>query len=155
MTKTSIRNISLLSIALVFLCCLGLVSILKTMGIAEGAFPSGEFELKIHDESGGLIEGAVLNIYEGGTRSPAFGYPIDNYSAQSKPTTNDLGLLKAIHKDRGFEYGGPSFGLYWLIPIDSPVPQFDCEITAEGYKPTVFPIDQLFKEHSQVIVLEH
>jgi hypothetical protein len=43
------------------------------------------------------------------------------------------------------QFGGFGWLLFWVIPMGAKAPQYDCEITAEGFKPLTFQVDRLFE----------
>lgn len=124
---------------------LAIVSLCSTFAIGEGAFPDGEFHLQIKDLAGKPIQGAVLNIYKGGGKEHAFGFPFYNYSSENSLVSNVDGEIIVTHIARGMEFGGPILRLFWIIPIGSETPRFTCQVTAEGYRPYRFSSEQLFK----------
>ena len=107
----------------------------ETTGVLwDGSFPSGEFHLSIQDEFGHPIEGATLNVFHRGTQNPAFEYPLNNYLLLNSLTSDENGMIIALHKPRGLEFSGYSWRLFWLIPMATGTPDFDFEISAKGYK---------------------
>ena len=109
----------------------------------DGAFPSGEYHLRILNQSGEPIDGAILNIYQG--KSQAFEYPFDNYLSENGLVSNEMGEIVITHAPRGLEFGGSGWLLFWVIPINMGSPKFSCEITASGYKPLRFSVRQVFE----------
>ena len=134
---------SLLLVSL--LACLGLVSFMTSMGIWDGLYPAGEYRLKIQDENGTPINGATLNVLEGRTKNVAFEYPIDNYFSEGDLVSDEQGVIVALHKPRGFEFGGTCWNLFWIFPVCSDGPEFDFQISAAGYKSIKFSTDDLFE----------
>jgi hypothetical protein len=129
----------------ILLACLGLISSKTTMGLWDGMFPSGEYHLKIQDKNGRPINGATLKIFEGGTKNVAFEYPIDNYLSEGSLVSNEQGVIVVLHKPRGFEFGGTCWSLYWVFPRCSDGPEFDFQISADGYKSINFSTHDLFE----------
>ena len=43
------------------------------------------------------------------------------------------------------QFGGQGWELFWVIQIRDYGPRYDCEITAEGFKPLKFEVWRLFK----------
>jgi hypothetical protein len=122
---------------------LGLASYNTTAVVWDGAFPSGEYHLRIQSEGGVPIEAAILNIYHG--RTQAFKYPFDNYLSENSLVSNKKGEIVITHASRGFEFGGTSWLLFWAIPIDMGSPKFNCEIIASGYQALEFSVQQIFE----------
>jgi hypothetical protein len=130
---------------IIFLMILAIVSYDRTGVIWNGSYPPAEFNLTIQNISGQPIEGATINIFRRGTRTPTFEYPIDNYLEMNSLVSDNQGLILIIHKPRGVEFGGFDWKLFWMIPISSGTPDFDYEISAIGYKPIRSSITQIFR----------
>ncbi len=124
---------------------LALASYLTTCVIWDGGFPSGEFRLNVRDPQGQPVKGAVLRVYHGGTRDPAFEYPLDNHMAGRDLVSDDNGRITAIRKRDGLQFGGKAWQLFWVIPMGAKAPEYDCEITAQGFKPLTFRVWRLFE----------
>ena len=140
--------------SILLLAACAIASFLTTMLTWDGGFPSGEFRLNIRDSTGAPIQGATLHVYEKGTRNPAFEYPIDNYLSGHDLTSDEQGQIVAVREYGGVGFGGFGFQLFWTIPIITPAPDYDCEITATGYKPIKFSIWRLFESNEQILVLK-
>ena len=121
-----------------------LASYVMTSRFWDGGFPSGEFRIDLHDSDGRPIQGGVLRVYHGGTRDLAFNYPLDNHVPGHELVSDERGRITAIRKDGGLQFGGHAWELFWVIPLGAKAPQYDCEITAEGFKPLKFRIWRLF-----------
>lgn len=115
------------------------------MGVWDGMFPAGEYQLRIQDENGTPIKGAILNVFEMGTNNFAFEYPIDNYVSEGDLVSDEQGIIVALHKPRGFEFGGTCWDLYWVFPVCSDGPEFDFQISADGYQSIHFSTNDLFE----------
>ena len=113
-------------------------------GVWDGMFPAGEYHLKVQNENGIPISGAILNAFEDGTENLAFEYPLDNYSTEGDLISDEQGAIVVLHKPRGFEFGGSCWNLFWVYPICSDSPKFDFQISADGYKTIKFTTDELF-----------
>ena len=124
---------------------LALASSLTTSIIWDGGFPAGEFRLNVRDREGQPVKGAVLRVYRGGTRDLAFEYPLDNHVAGRDLVSDENGRITAIRKRGGLQFGGHAWQLFWVIPMGAKAPEYDCEITAEGFKPLKFRVWRLFE----------
>ena len=136
------RKIAAAVIALVGL--LALASYLTTSIIWDGGFPSGEFRVNVRDPNGKPVRGAVLRVYSGGTRDLAADYPLDNHVTGQELVSDDSGRITAIRSYGGLQFGGHAWSLFWVIPMGAKAPKYDCEITAEGFKPLKFSVWRLF-----------
>jgi hypothetical protein len=124
---------------------LALASYLTTSIIWDGGFPSGEFRVNVRDPEGKPVRGAVLRVYRGGTRDLASGYPLDDQMTGEELVSDEGGRITAIRMHGGLQFGGRAWQLFWVIPMGAKAPQYDCEITAEGFKPLKFPVWRLFE----------
>jgi hypothetical protein len=87
-----------------------------------------------------------LQVYRGGTRQPAFEYPLDNHLPGQDLVSDGSGRITAVRKRGGLQFSGHAWQLFWLIPMGTTkAPDYDCEITAPGYKPCAFPVWRLFE----------
>lgn len=144
--STRLKRLIGVILLLILVCTLACASFRNTFIIWEGFFPAGEYHLNIRNQTGEPIPGAILHVYEEGTRTPAFEYPIDNYLKDDDLISNAQGQIIALHKNRGLEFGGSEWKLFWIIPMGlGCCPQYDCEIIAQGYKPLKFSIKRLFE----------
>jgi hypothetical protein len=125
--------------------CVAFASFRTTFGLWDGMFPSGEYHLKIQDKSGRPINGATLKVFEGGTKNVAFEYPIDNYLSEGGLVSNEQGVIVVLHKPRGFEFGGTCWNLYWVFAMCSDGPEFDFQISADGYETIKFSTTDFFE----------
>jgi hypothetical protein len=124
---------------------LAVASYVTTSCIWDGGFPSGEIRLKVRDSSGQPVKGAVLRVYDRGTRDLAFKYPLDNHLPDRKLVSDDGGRITAIRSRGGLQFGGHAWALFWVFPIGAQAPEYDCEISAEGFKPLKFDAWRLFE----------
>lgn len=141
------RKIGYLVVLTLIFCsliCVFLVLSTTTTGLWDGAFPPGEYHLKIENELGDPIEGASLSIFDGGTKNFAFEYPIDNFLSAGNLISNEQGIIIALHRPRGFEFGGSCLYILWIIPMCSGSPEFNGQISAEGYRTIKFSLQELF-----------
>jgi|GEM_PF-3427749 len=135
----------LLSILLAFILLLGVVSLSTSFYRWDGAFPGGEFYIHVQNHLGEPVTGAILNIYQKNRTTPSFGYPFDNYVSGQSLISDSTGEIVVLHIPRGIEFGGGGSYLFWVIPIgESYVPDFRCEISADGYKLRIFPVSLIF-----------
>ena len=123
---------------------LGFLSYVTTSVLWDGGFPSGEFRLDVVDSSGQPVEGAVLNVYRGGTSELAEEYPLDNHITGLELVSNERGRIVVLRRYDGTQFGGQAWDLFWLIRMGVQAPKFDCKITAEGFKSLSFPVNRMF-----------
>ena len=124
----------------------GVASYFGTLRNWDGGFPAGEFRVNVQGPDGKPIEGAALRIYHGGTRDLAFNYPLDNHVDGKGIISDENGRITAIRREGGLQFGGNKRYLFWMMEIkDKGPPQYDGEITAEGFQPLKFRINELFK----------
>ena len=123
---------------------LAFLSFLTTSVQWSGGFPSGEFQIDVVDSSGRPVEGAVLNVYRGGTRELAEGYPLDDHTTGRELVSSKTGRIVVLRRHGGSQFGGHAWMLFWFIRMGVQAPKFDCEITAEGFKPLRFSVNRLF-----------
>jgi len=131
-------------LTLVLIISLGWISSIQTFLIWDGLFPPGEYHLQVQNEAGDPIEGAALKVFDAITKDLAFGYPIDNYLSNSHLASNEQGVIVVLHKPGGIEFGGTCWNLFWIFPICSSSPEYEGEISADGYQTTRFSLDKLF-----------
>src|ERR1043166_2121533 len=136
------------SILIVLLLVLAFASIETTGVIWDGGFPSAEFRLIVLDENSQPIQGAILHVYEHKKRELAFKYPLDNYTSDRDLVSDKDGSIVTFHVSRGMEFGGLDWKLFWIFPMGRGAPEFDCEITAAGYKSHKFGFGRLYKTSS-------
>jgi hypothetical protein len=133
------------AICVTVVALLAVASYYTTSHYWDGGFPAGEFRVYVHDQDGTPIEGATLRVYRGGTRDLAFKYPLDNHLADQELVSDENGRITAIRKRGGLQFGGHGWYLFWVIPMGAKAPEYDCEITATGFKPLKFGIWRLFE----------
>lgn len=124
---------------------LALASYFTTGMFWDGGFPQGEFRVDLKDADGKPVQGAILRVYHGGTRTLAFQYPLDNHVAGKDLASDEQGRITAVREQGGLQFGGFAWLLFWVIPMGAKAPQYDCAITADGFKPLSFQIDRLFE----------
>src|ERR1700752_495917 len=110
----------------------------------DGFFPAGEYHFKITDKMNEPIQGARLQVYEGGTQTPAFEYPVDNYLLDTTLLSDESGLIVAIHKPRGFEFGGSCQHFLLVFTKCDKTPDYDFVIAADGYKTIKFSDEVIY-----------
>ncbi len=123
---------------------LALASYATTSITWDGGFPAGEFRINVRDPDGKPVQAAVLRVYHGGSRNLAFKYPLDNHLPGQQLVSDENGRITAIRKWGGSQFGGDAWKLFWVIPMEAQAPDYDCEITAPGFKPLKFSIRKLF-----------
>lgn len=127
------------------LISLGIISAKTTESVQVGFYNLGEFHLDIRDEKGEPIEGAVLNVFDKNTKNFAFYFPVDNYQVENGLASNKEGTIIAIHIPYGFEKGHVCRKMFWLYSIcSSYTPDFDFEVSADGYQSIKFNTNTLF-----------
>jgi hypothetical protein len=140
---TRIFRIAAITVAL--LACLAVASYITTGHYFDGGFPAGAIRMKVVDPTGKPVKGAFLRVYEGGTSDPAFKYPLDNYLTDRDLASDDEGRITAVRQSGRLQFGGFAWRLFWIIPMGAQAPQYDCEITAAGFKPARFSVWRLFE----------
>ena len=138
-----IMMISAVAVAAVGL--VALVSYRTTHVTWDGGFPAGEFRLYVRDPDGKPVKGAILCVYHDRTRDPAFEYPLDNHVAGQDLVSDENGRIIAVRRNGGLQFGGDAWQLFWVIPMGAKAPQYDCEITATGFKQFKFSVWRLFE----------
>jgi len=111
-------------------------------GVWDGAFPPGEFHIVIEDPDGKPIPGAVFHVFGRGN-SLAYDYPIDNHSSSHELVSNEQGIIVALHKPQGIEFGGGCYVYFWFYEKCSEGPEYFGQITADGYHDKDFSINEL------------
>lgn len=124
---------------------LALASYFTTSVIWDGGFPAGEFRINVRDSGGKPVKGASLKVFRGGTRELAFKYPLDNHLPDLELVSDDTGRITVIRQSGRLQFGGHSWQLLWVIPMGAKAPEFDCEITAQGFESLTFRVNRLFE----------
>ena len=119
----------------------------------DGFFPAGEYHFKIMNGVNEPIQGASLKVFEEGTLQPAFRYPIDNYLSEDDLTSDGAGLIIAIHRPRGFEFGGSCTHFLVVFTKCDKTPRYEFTITADGYQTIRFSDEVIYDlDHTQDVV---
>ncbi len=106
----------------------------------DGGFPAGVVRLKVRAVDGRPVPGATFRVYGAGGQ-PSTGYPF------FKPTgpADAEGHLTVIQPHVGIQFGGRRWRLFWAIPMGvTGRPRFDCEVAADGFRPTRIELFDLF-----------
>jgi len=146
------RSATIGAAAIAAIGLLVLASYMTTSIIWDGGFPSGEFRVNVQNPEGKPVKGAVLHVFRGGTRNVASGYPLDNHLTTEGLDSDDGGRITAIRKYDGSQFGGHAWQLFWVIPMGARAPEYDCEITADGFKPLKFPLSRIFESPHRLAV---
>jgi hypothetical protein len=145
MNRNRLRRVVLVTLwvtpAFVALGLVAAYSCASTQFHADGGFPPAELHIHVVDGQGQAIREAVLHVYRSGSRQATSEYPI--YEAE--PTSDEQGRLTCHQIHTGFQWGGRGCYLFWCIRTGPTAPQYDCEITAAGYRPLRFDIWRLFE----------
>jgi hypothetical protein len=136
-------SVFVLVISLVFLPSAR--SLLISTSTFDGFFPSGEYHFNITNSENEPVKGASLKVYEGETQNPAFEYPIDNYHSDTDLFSDESGLIIAIHRPRGFEFGGSCQHFLIVFTRCDETPKYDFVITADGYKTVKFSDEVIYE----------
>lgn len=133
-------------IGLILLGVLTIASYVTTATFGDDFLPSAEYLLRIENEAGKPIDGAILHTYVGDTETLVDSYPLQAYSS----TGNDLksnadGVIKIDHAPKGMKMDSDGWALFWVFPIIHGNKNYTGEITANGYKLLRFPLDQLIE----------
>lgn len=132
------------------LCLLALASLITTFSIWDGGYPPGVFRISVRDAKGVPVPNANLSIYKNGTMEDAFGYPFDNYDQNGSLVSDANGLITAIRREGGIQFGGTDWRLFWLISMgDLPGPRFDCKLEAVGFEVETFDFNRLLQSPHQ------
>jgi hypothetical protein len=142
---TTARPVRTATILIAVIGFLALASYFTTSVIWDGGFPAGEFRVNLRDPEGKPVKGATLRVFRGGTRELAFKYPLDNHLPGQELVSDDTGRIVAIRESGGLQFGGHAWRLFWVIPMGAKAPEFDCEITAQGFAPLTFRVNRLFE----------
>ncbi len=126
----------------IFGSLLAILSYVTTIVFWHGGWPAGAVVVNLRDAKEQPVKGAVLRVYKERTMTLARS-PLAPMSGEELHS-DDKGSITMRIKG-GAPFGGKGWELFWLIPMGDKAPQFDCVITAEGYKPLKFSIWQLFE----------
>lgn len=124
---------------------LALASYMAGGEIWDGGFPSGEFRIHIRDPDGRPISGAVLRVYYGGTRELACGNPLENHQTGVELVSDENGRITVVQTRTTTQFGGYKWRLFWIIPMGTKAPEYDCETTAAEFRPAKFPVWKIFE----------
>lgn len=139
------RRTKIATAAIAIVGMLVVASFLTTHILWVGCFPSGEFHISVLDPEGKPVIGAILHVFQGSTRELASSYPLDNHIIGQDLVSDENGRIIAIRKPDGKLFHGNAWSLFWLIPMGTTAPKYDCEIMADGFKPFKFPLRRLFE----------
>lgn len=114
----------------------------------DGGFPACEFRINVRDTEDNPIRGAILRVYRGSTRDLASGYPLDNHKTGQELVSDANGRITAVRAWDGTQFGGTMWRLFWCIPMGERAPKYDCEITAENFRPAKFSLQHVFDSPS-------
>lgn len=112
----------------------------------DSGYKQGEYRIHVRGPDGKPIPGAALQVYEGGTKTPAYEYPFSNHSPAAPLVADGSGRITAIQRMSGLQFGSYAWDLFWVIPLGATWPQYDCEFTAPGFKPFVVEVSKLFDD---------
>ena len=131
----------------ILLGLLGMLALASSMFVEKwhGGFPSGQIRLSIVDQNGKPVPGTVLRVFKKGTREPAYGSPFAEYTESNLPTSDPSGEIVLLRAWGGYEFGGRTWYLFWIIEMGDTVPKFDCELSHEGYQTLVIDLWEVFK----------
>ena len=121
-----------------------LASFNTTCEAVDGGYPRGMFRMTLRDSDGKPVEGAVFRIYRGGSRTPAYRTPLENHVAEQGLVSDANGQIIAYQTFDGTQFGGTVWRVFGTFHFGFNTPQYDCEITADGFKPYRFSVWQLF-----------
>ncbi len=123
---------------------LALAYFTTTCEAVDCGYPPGMFRMTLRDSDGKPVEGAVFRIDRAGTRTPAYRTPLENHIAEQNLVSDATGQLAAYHTFNGIDFGGTVWHVFGAFHFGFHTPQFDCEITADGFKPYRFSVWRLF-----------
>jgi hypothetical protein len=130
------------AVVIVILAALAVVSYQEVQW--EGGFPEGEIRLTVQDAGGRAIEGAVLKVYTRRDGKLAFRHPIENHVEGEELASDRDGQIVALQTRGGIQFGGRRGEIFWVIHWGSRgAPQYDCVITAAGYRPLTLDFSSL------------
>ena len=138
--------------SLVLMLVVGLIALMTfayfnaTFEVWDGGFPAGVFRLTLRDSDGNSVNGAILRVYRGGTRELTYRRPFDNHIAEKDLISDENGQMTIVRSYDGTQFGGTVCHVFGVIhfSLGGGVPRYDCEITANGYKPYRFNAQRLF-----------
>ncbi|OAI48353.1 hypothetical protein AYO44_07200 [Planctomycetaceae bacterium SCGC AG-212-F19] len=136
-------RLRILAISAVVTGLLGLASYWTTYGCWLGGFPAGEFRITIRGPANEPVSGAELVVRPAAEEDGTIRYTLDSQRPDTRLVSNDVGRIIAV--SRGYNFGGNTWELFWVIPMGWRGPRYDCEIMAEGFRPLRFPLRRLFE----------
>lgn len=135
----------LLALAVILVAVLGGLSLITTQGEWYGFVPPGEFHIIVKNGADVPIQGARFDLFGHGTTSPAYGWPIENYSQQRELLTDRQGIMVILLNPSHRPAGGSTWRLFWVFPFRTGGAQYDGMLTASGYRPQRFSLDELWR----------
>jgi hypothetical protein len=112
----------------------------------DGGFPRGEFRIDVRDPEGKPVPGAVLRCTRRDTGERVPGFLFDNRASEQEPVSDATSRIVAVQPSGPILFGGEAWWLFWVIPMGAHErPKFDYHITATGFKPLKFPLEQLYE----------
>jgi hypothetical protein len=106
--------------------------------VSCGCFQVGEFRLHVRDTEAKPVKGAILHVYHRGTRDLAFHRPFENHREAEELSSDEEGRITVFYSFDGTSFCCESWRLFGVIRMGDHPPQYDCEITATGFKPCRF-----------------
>jgi hypothetical protein len=107
----------------------------------DGGFPDAVYELSFRDAEGGPIRGIEVRV-EDKTGRPCFHRPVNNYYADSVPTTSDDGTMTLYSHDVCF--GGTCQSYFFVIRRGTcRGPEYTCRFLRNGREEVSISFDTL------------
>jgi hypothetical protein len=133
-------------VAVPVLSALAYASYITTIHNWDGGFPRGEFRIDVRDPEGKPVPGAVLRCTSRRTGERVYGFLVDNRAPGQELVADATGRIVAVQPSGPILFGGEAWYLFWVIPMgEQERPKFDYHITAAGFKPLKFPLEQLYE----------
>jgi hypothetical protein len=105
----------------------------------DAGFPPTEIRLTVLDEQDSPVPGATLSVYDEGQQR------IPDFFHEGHLVTDRNGELVCHQVVEGFQFGGHSWKLLWILRCGDAPPTYRCLIAAAGYKPFSQPVQQLVR----------
>jgi len=126
---------------------LAVASYFGTHRIWDGGYPLAEIRIRFEDKSGRPVQGVGVSI----TSSQHFerGYPVHEVTGTTSPVSTEYGVMILHQTNRGLQFGGTDWRLFWLIRMGYSGPRIECRFSHPGYADTVTSFRALLTENGR------